>query len=103
VEEKGTQRLNTPDSGRTGSADPGSSPGSTDPFGATSGLLGLSKRRGNHRIGVGIAVVLALGLALVVVLSDVAFLVVGVGIGVAVGVGFLIGMVLCEALNRRNR
>jgi hypothetical protein len=102
VEEKGTKRLNSPDSARTGSADPGS-PGSTDPIGVASGSLGLSKGRGNHRIGIGITVVLALGIVLVVVLGDIAFLVVGVGISVAVGVGFLIGMVLCEALNRRNR
>jgi hypothetical protein len=103
VEEKGTKRLNSPDSARIGSADPGSNQGSTDSIGAASGSLGLSKGRGNHRIGIGIAVVLALGVALVVILGDIAFLVVGVGISVAVGVGFLIGMILCEALNRRNR
>ena len=67
------------------------------------GKTGNQSLQGTNRLGLGIAVVLALGVALIVAVGNVAVIVISIGTGLAIGVGLLIGTVLCEIVNRRNR
>ena len=64
---------------------------------------GNQSLQGTKRFGLGIAVVLALGVTLIVAVGNVAIILFSIGTGLAIGAGLLIGTLLCELVNRRNR
>jgi hypothetical protein len=64
---------------------------------------GNQSLQGTRHFGLGTTIVLALGVALIAAVGNVAIVVFSLGTGLAIGTGFLIGTVLCELVNRRNR
>ena len=64
---------------------------------------GNQSLRGTNRLGLSIAIVVALGVTLIVAVGNVAIILFSIGTGLAIGAGLLIGTLLCELVNRRNK
>lgn len=59
--------------------------------------------QGTSRFGLGVAIALTLSVMLIVAVGNVAIILFSIGTGLAIGAGLLIGTLLCELVNRRNR
>ena len=64
---------------------------------------GNQSLRGISRFGLGVAIFLTLAITLIVAVGNVAIILFTIGTGLAIGAGMLIGTLLCELVNRRNK
>ena len=59
--------------------------------------------QGTSRVGFGVAIAQTMIVKLIVAVGNVAIILFSIGTGLAIGAGLLIGTLLCELVNRRNR